>query len=478
MGTPTTSRRTRRKPVDRRPKLLSDSTDSETPSLNLRKRRGAPLQAVKNKRAKFDADSIVVDHSRVAPEPQVTTQAPKPKPSRSGSKLTREELLRDDSNAEVLGPDLVRCRLCKGNIKFSIKDRHGVSVWRRHIGRCLLEQVDRNAEDSQANDAIGRVKRSGRRIIRVSPGSSPLKLKITLANHGKSQTPRAQSNSSDAGGQVTMEGGECHDIEAEQATSTPSEQPFRCAPLHRKTMSAASTVSDTNIETPLDVHGELPAIVVGPSSSNSNAEEMESDHLEPKLSYPDERWTDGPHMTSPEQMVFPEKFGDHGDAAASVLEEPISGIDNARIGGTSAAGNEIPLKRAVVKPVNIAEFGIPQSPQPSVSESPLPDDPALEFPAASQNNAPLSSPHQSLSESSALQVLGNSEADETDFYHLDFLYPDSEPPICSGELECELREAGLGPENLYNYHSFMESVARLGRSRLQDFQNTGLMVPA
>ncbi|KAL5531217.1 hypothetical protein ACEPAG_4093 [Sanghuangporus baumii] len=360
-------------------------------------------------------DSIVVARTPVKNHPgrrHISNELSNSAPSRKGQATSREEYLRADPYADVQSSTLVVCRLCGTKIKLSSKSTYGPNLWNRHIKRCRTnadEEIAPKANISAA-DTSEEMDSSPRKRLRVSPGSSPLKLKISRKTRSQDVVfPQEEIKViSDLNASLSA---------TEQARYSDSKMlPADClvqSSAHQNPFSEQPLVSHDSAMTPTDLHEEPFAITVH-TPSDTNLEEVQGSLLDhdKEMSEPELQWTDGLLTTSPQETVFEENLYSHGPAKDQC---------------------SIPKQDREEKMHSGEVTRLEPSPSAADTED------GLLTPQSSQTTARSSSPPPS----------PDAELD------LDLEYPDWEPPSVVSTFEEELHKAGILLDNVVGYHNLV-----------------------
>ncbi|KAL5492654.1 hypothetical protein ACEPAI_4101 [Sanghuangporus weigelae] len=357
-------------------------------------------------------------------------------PSRKGQATSREEYLRADPYADVQSSTLVVCRLCGTKIKLSSKSTYGPNLWNRHIKRCRTnadEEIVPKANISAA-DTPGEKGSSPRKRLRVSPGTSPLKLKISRKTRSQDAVfPEKE---------IKVISNMSSSLSAtEQATDSDSKMlpadGLVQSSVHQNPSSEQPLVSRDSATTPSDLHEESLASTVQPPS-DTHLEEVQSSLLDhdKEMSEPELQWTDGLLTTSPQETVFEENLHSHGSATqidAAGGGSAVKSDGRAVSIGPAKDQRSIPKQDREEKMQSDEVTSLESSPSAADTE-----DGSL-TPQSSQITAHSSSPPPS----------PDTELD------LDLEYPEWDPPSVVSTFEEELRKAGIFLDNAIGSHNLV-----------------------
>ncbi|KAL5513408.1 hypothetical protein ACEPAH_3807 [Sanghuangporus vaninii] len=393
-----------------------------SPSTNARNTRKAPIAS--NVKKEDFQDSIVVARTV---------------PSRKVQASSREEYLWADPYADVQSPTLVVCRLCGTKIKLSSKSTYGPNLWNRHIKRCRTNTDERIAPKANisAADTSEEKGSSPRKRLRVSPGSSPLKLKISRKTHSQDAVFPEKETEVISNINASLSA-------AEQVTDSDSKM------LSADGVVQSSVNQNSSFDQPLvsrdsammssDSHEESSTITIQ-SPSDTNLTEVQSSLLDhnKEMSEPELQWTDGLLTTSPQETVFEENLRSCGSATL---------IDAA--GGGSAIKSD--GRAAFIGPAE-GQGGIPK--QDWGEEMRFEEVKGLESSPSAAEDGPLTPrSSQITARSSSPPPSPNAELD------LDLEYPEWEPPSVVSTFEEELRKAGIILDNVIGYHNIVENEVK------------------
>ncbi|KAL5536680.1 hypothetical protein ACEPAF_503 [Sanghuangporus sanghuang] len=415
----------------RRGNMDEVAADAKKPRIGKRRRAPSPSTDARNTRQKAPITSNLKKEDL-----QDSIVVARTVPSRKGQATSREEYLRADPYADVQSPTLVVCRLCGTKIKLSSKSTYGPNLWNRHIKRCRTNADEEIAPkvNISAADTSEEKGSSPRKRLRVSPGSSPLKLRILRKTRSQDAVLPEKEIEVISNMNASLSA-------TEQVTDSDSKMLLADgvvqSSVHQNSSFERPLVSRDSAMMPSDSHEESSAITIQ-SPSDTKLEEVQSSLLDhdKEISEPELQWTDGLLTTSPQETVFEENLHSCGSA----MQKDVAG------GGSAVKSDG---RAASIGPAK-GRCGIPKQDREEEMQSDgvkgLESSPS----AADTEDGPLTpQSSQFTARSSSPPLPPDAELD------LDLEYPEWEPPSIVSTFEEELRKAGIFLDNVIGYHNIV-----------------------